>query len=309
VAPQLNAETYTTSATVSAAGTVQGDATALTSDYNIITTVASGAGVILPTATVGRRIIIVNKDAADAVKVYPATGAAIDALGSNTALSLPVSGWLELDAASTTQWYSSYNAYLATPATATNATNLLTTNFSISESGGVLAFIAHPSFTASIASTTMTVTSASAGYVIYGATLTGTGVTGGTTVAAQLTSTETAAASPTYVSGGAIGDSTFVVSSLSSVSVGQMIDGLGIPTGTFVGSITIEDGVSYINLADRTGTAVTFTIQAAGTYNVRAATAKGTYTVSASQSVSSTSITGTKTVAQISNTGVITSQP
>jgi hypothetical protein len=190
-------------------------------------------------------------------------------------------------------------------ASATNATNVVTTNFSISESGGVLAFIAHPSFTASISSTTMTVTAASAGYVVYGATLTGTGVTGGTTVGAQLTSTETAAASPTYSSGGAIGDTFFVVSSTSGVSAGQMIDGLGIPNGTYVGMA--DNGT--ITLVDRTGAAVAFTIQAAGTYNVRAVTAKGTYTVSASQTVSSTTITGTKTVAQITNTGVITSQP
>ena len=306
VAPQLNAETYTTSATVSAAGTVQGDATALTSDYNITTTVASGAGVVLPTATTGRRMVIVNKGA-NALNVYPASGAAIDALGSNTALSLPVAGWLELNASSTTQWYSSYNAYVAIPATATNATNLVTTNFSISESGGVLAFIAHPSFTASISSTTMTVTAASVGYVNYGATLTGTGVTGGTTVGAQLTSTETAAASPVYSSGGAIGDTDFVVSSSSGISAGQMIDGLGIPSGTYVSSA--YEVTSRIYLVDRSGSPVAFTIQAAGTYNFRAPTAKGTYTVSASQTVSSTSITGTKTVAQITNTGIITSQP
>jgi hypothetical protein len=306
VAPQLDAETYTTSATVSAAGTTQGTATALTSDYNIITTVTSSAsGVILPTATAGRRIIIVNKDAADAVNIYPATGASIDALSTNAAFSLPVDGWLELNASSTTKWYSSYNAYLATPTTATNATNLVTTNFSISESGGVLAFIAHPSFTASIASTTMTVTSASAGYVVYGATLTGTGVTGGTTVGVQLTSTETTAASPTFSSGGAVGDNSFVVSSASGIAVGQIIAGTGVPSGTYVLSI---DGTT-IYLCDRTGAAVEFTIQAAGTYNFRTAAAKGTYTVSASQTVSSTTITGTKTVAQITNTGLITSQP
>lgn len=188
---------------------------------------------------------------------------------------------------------------------ATNATNLVTTNFSISESGGVLAFIAHPSFTASISSTTMTVTSASTGYVVYGAVLTGTGVTNGTTVAEQLTSTETAAASPTYSSGGAIGEASFVVSSASGISIGQMVDGLGVPNSTYVLNI---DGTT-IYLGDRTGATVTLTIQAAGTYNFRTPTAKGTYTVSASQTVSSTTITGTKTVAQITNTGVITAQP
>jgi hypothetical protein len=299
-APNLISETYSTSATISAAGTVQGDATALTSDYNIITTVASGAGVVLPTATTGRRLIVVNKGA-NALKVYPASGAAIDALGANTALSLPVDGWLELDAASTTQWYSSYNAYTATPAVPAAAASLLTTNFTVSQVGTNLAFASRQDFTASISSTTMTVTSATVGEVLYGATLTGTGVTGGTTVGEQLTSTETATASPTYVSGGAIGDIFVELSSTSGIAVGQMISGSGIPNSTYVGAVSS----TTVTLADRTGTAVTFTIQASGTYTVADPAGKGTYTVSASQSVSSTTITGTKTVAQISITGNI----
>ena len=191
---------------------------------------------------------------------------------------------------------------IGTVSNATNAANLIATNFSISESGGLLTFIAHPSFTASIAGTTMTVTSASANYVVYGATLTGTGVTSGTTVGVQLTSTETATASPTYSSGGAIGSTYFVVSSTSNVSVGQMIDGVGIPNGTYVGSVNSGS----IALVDRTGAAVAFTVQASGTYNVRLAAAKGTYTVSTSQTVASTAITGTKTVASLNCAGTLT---
>lgn len=73
--------------------------------------------------------------------------------------------------------------------------NLLnTTSFTFSESGGKLLFVAKPTFTASITSDVMTVTAATVGQVNYGAVLTGTGVTGGTTIGAQLTSTETASA-------------------------------------------------------------------------------------------------------------------
>ena len=304
VAPQLNAETYTTSATVSAAGTTQGTATALTSDYNIATTVASGSGVVLPTATTGRRLIVVNKGA-NALNIYPASGAAIDALGSNVALSLPVSGWLELDAASTTQWYSSYNAYIAQQTTATNATNLVTTNFTVAQVGTNLTFVTTQTFSASITGTTMTVTTASSGDVLYGAALTGTGITGGTTVGVQLTSTETAAASPSYSSGGASGASTFVVSSASGIAVGQIVSGTGIPNSTYVGNIS----GTTISLVDRTGAAVTFTTQASGTYNFRTATAEGTYTVSASSTTGAITVTAVKTVARITNTGVITSMP
>lgn len=106
--PALSGETFSTNAAVSAAGTTQGTGTALTSDYNVVTTVASGTGVVLPTATTGRRIVIVNKGA-NALNVYPASGGTIDALALNAAISLPVNNVMEFNASSTTQWYSSYN--------------------------------------------------------------------------------------------------------------------------------------------------------------------------------------------------------
>lgn len=108
--PALSAETFSTSASVTAAGTNQGNATALTSDYSVITTVASGTGVILPVATVGRRIIVANKGA-NTVNIYPAIGGAIDGLATNAAIALPAAGVMTFNAASTTQWYSSYNLY------------------------------------------------------------------------------------------------------------------------------------------------------------------------------------------------------
>lgn len=100
--------TFVTAAAVTAGTNAQGQG-ALTADNNIITTAAANpSGSTLPAATVGRRVIVVNKGA-NAVNIYPASGAAIDALGANAAISLPVAGRLEFDASSTTQWYSSYN--------------------------------------------------------------------------------------------------------------------------------------------------------------------------------------------------------
>lgn len=184
-----------------------------------------------------------------------------------------------------------------------SVTNLTVGDFILTPSGTSLAFKSVATYTGSISSTTMTVTTVTTGNVLYGQTISGTSITGGTTVGAQLTSTETAAASPTYSSGGAIGDTNFVVSSATGIVAGQLVSGLGIPDGTYV--LGIEGTTVY--LADRTGSAVTFTIQAAGTYNFRTPQLKGTYTVSASQTVSSTTITGTKAVAQITNTGLVTS--
>lgn len=186
-------------------------------------------------------------------------------------------------------------------------TNLTTTNFTLgnfafTEASSNLAISSTVTYTASISSTTMTVTAATVGYVMYGQAISGTGVTSGTTVAAQLTSTETAAATHTYAAGGAIGETTFELDSVSGVAVGQMIAGTGVPAGTYV---LFVEGVT-VWLADRTGAAVAFTVQAAGDYTFASAGGKGTYTVSASQSLLSTTITGVKKVATLSPTGALT---
>jgi hypothetical protein len=142
--PLLSAETYSTNSSVSAAGTTQGTGTALVSDYNIITTVAASAGVVLPTATIGRRIIVVNRGV-NTLSVYPASGASIDALSSNTAISIPVAGWMEFNASTTTQWYSTFNVTNATsfsagttgltPSTATTGTITLGGTLNVANGG------------------------------------------------------------------------------------------------------------------------------------------------------------------------------
>jgi hypothetical protein len=126
--PSLSGATVSTSATVSAGTNAQGQA-ALTSDYNVITTAANNpSGATLPTGTIGRSVMVVNKGA-NPVNLYPASGGAIDALGANAAISLPVNGVLFLQASSATQWYSSANE-----ATAVSALTGLGTNV-----GGALA--------------------------------------------------------------------------------------------------------------------------------------------------------------------------
>ena len=108
--PALSAETFSTAASVTAGTNAQGQG-ALTNDYNVITTAASNpSGVTLPTATTGRRIVIVNKGT-NSVNIYPATGGSIDALAANASIALTVGGVMEFNASSTTQWYSSYNLY------------------------------------------------------------------------------------------------------------------------------------------------------------------------------------------------------
>ena len=94
------------SAAVSAAGSTQGTATALVSNINNVTVVAAAAdGVRLPTAVAGMRILVRNTDAADILKIYPATGGQINALGANAAYSLVMGTTIELFASTATQWY------------------------------------------------------------------------------------------------------------------------------------------------------------------------------------------------------------
>jgi hypothetical protein len=104
--PQINAATVGVAATVTAGTNAQGQG-ALTSDINVVTTASNNpSGVTLPTATVGRWVSIVNSGA-NPLKVYPASGAAIDGLGANVAVDLPVGAKLEFLASTTTKWHSS----------------------------------------------------------------------------------------------------------------------------------------------------------------------------------------------------------
>ena len=89
---------------ISAAGSTQGTATALTKTVNIVSTVAAGSGVVLPTAVAGRLIYVVNTNG-NSVQVYPASGAAINSLATNANLTQSSGGALQYVASSATQWY------------------------------------------------------------------------------------------------------------------------------------------------------------------------------------------------------------
>jgi hypothetical protein len=97
------------SATVTAGTNAQGQGP-LTANVNVVnTTAANPSGVTLPTALQGESVYIYNRGT-NPINVYPATGAQIDALGTNTSIQIAVGGWLQFNASSTTQWYSSFSA-------------------------------------------------------------------------------------------------------------------------------------------------------------------------------------------------------
>jgi hypothetical protein len=97
-----------TTSGILAAGTTQAGATALAADINVVSTVAAGSGVRLPTTAANKELIVINAGL-NALLVYPPTSSVIDVLATNAAVSLPVGCWARFDGSSTTQWYSSFN--------------------------------------------------------------------------------------------------------------------------------------------------------------------------------------------------------
>lgn len=94
------------SATVSAAGTDQATATALTADINVVSTVGSGTGVLLPTPTAAGMKITVFSDGANDLAVYPHTDGTIDGAAANTAATLTSTKRADFIAVSSTAWKS-----------------------------------------------------------------------------------------------------------------------------------------------------------------------------------------------------------
>lgn len=95
----------TTETGITAAGTVQGDATALTKKVNEVTTTAAATGVRLPTAVAGYVVYVFNRGA-NTLNIYPASGAQINALGANVADTAATLTHKQYVAVSSTQWYS-----------------------------------------------------------------------------------------------------------------------------------------------------------------------------------------------------------
>ena len=95
---------------LTAAGTTQGTALLLARQINDVTVVAASSGVRLPVAVAGMRVIVRNSSVTN-LNVYPNTGAQIQSLGANVAMTLVAATMLEYVAVSATQWYLMNNVY------------------------------------------------------------------------------------------------------------------------------------------------------------------------------------------------------
>lgn len=91
--------------TITATGTTQGTAFALSDMYHVVTTVPANSGVILQTPLQsGLKVNITNRGS-NVLNIYPNVGAQIDAKGTNIPVELPVGALGTYISASATQWY------------------------------------------------------------------------------------------------------------------------------------------------------------------------------------------------------------
>lgn len=73
---------------ISAAGTSVSDATALTTDYNVVSTVAAGAGVVLPSGFAGDEVSVLNTGA-NPLLVYAPSGGTLNGHTADVGAVLP----------------------------------------------------------------------------------------------------------------------------------------------------------------------------------------------------------------------------
>ncbi len=105
---------YSNAFAVTAAGTTQGTGTALTKEYNMVTTATQAQGVVLPADLRGISIKVFNRAGTNiTLLVYPATGANFEGLAANLPVALPAGWSLEADNGNTgaTQWRATFMKY------------------------------------------------------------------------------------------------------------------------------------------------------------------------------------------------------
>lgn len=92
--------------TVAAAGSTVADAAALTKTFVVVTAADGTKGVVLPTAPTAGKVMIVQNNAASALKVWPDASATINSIAANGALSVAAHAPAIFIASSATQWWS-----------------------------------------------------------------------------------------------------------------------------------------------------------------------------------------------------------
>ena len=266
---------------VTAAGTTQGTAAALSFQYNTVTGATattnngSGTGVILPVITTAGQIVFVDNASSNWLLIYPATGAAIDAATTNTAVWLAPRGtWLGV-AGTTTLWASfvpslntdstgqvvvTYTNGQTTFGLGTVATSSGGTGTTTSPSIGVFPYGASTTALAYLAANTTTtpqfVTSTGTGSAAQAPTLTTSTGSGSVVLATSPTLTTPALGTPSAV----------VLSNATSVPVNQATGTLAVGNGGT--GTTSAPAVGSIPLGSSTSAYTPLAIGTAGQYLV-----------------------------------------
>lgn len=89
--------------TTAAAGSTQGDAALLSDGFNLVSAADGTKGVILPAG--GGRSVKIKNGAGAVLKVYPPSGATVNALLANTAMTMASSAAAEFMAYSAGAYY------------------------------------------------------------------------------------------------------------------------------------------------------------------------------------------------------------
>lgn len=95
--------TFSNDSSVTAAGSDQSGATALSKTYSVVGTATADQGVKLPTAVAGLQYTVKN-DTAVNIKIYPNTSGTINGGGANAAIDCPAGSTTRLIGASSTDW-------------------------------------------------------------------------------------------------------------------------------------------------------------------------------------------------------------
>jgi hypothetical protein len=95
--------TAATASSITAAGTIQGDATALTKTYNVVATATADQGVKLPTAASGLVYNVINATSVS-IKLYPNTSGTINSGTANAAINIPAGTSAQLVGTSSSNW-------------------------------------------------------------------------------------------------------------------------------------------------------------------------------------------------------------
>ena len=95
-------------ASIAAAGSAQGDATAVTAGINTVSAADATKGVILPAAKAGLVVEVYNEHATNGLKVYPATGDDINDGSANAAITMEGKGIARFTGLDTTTWAAAF---------------------------------------------------------------------------------------------------------------------------------------------------------------------------------------------------------